>query len=136
MSAPQPLYLAVEDELSEFVLRRIIGKHAALQVAAVFSRGGYGYLKKRAGGFNQAAAHCPFLLLTDLDKGLCAPDLVKAWLGGRPRHPHFLLRVAVPEVESWLLADSEGLRRFLGVRGGKDAAQPERFADAKGELLL
>lgn len=136
MTAPQPLYLAVEDELSEFVLRRLIGKRPALQVAAVFSRGGYGYLKKRASGFNQAAQHHPFLLLTDLDKGVCAPDLIREWLAGKQRHPRFLLRVAVPEVEGWLLADGDGLRRFLGLRGGKDVSQPERLSDAKGELLL
>lgn len=136
MTAPLPLYLAVEDELSEFVLRRIIAKRPALQVAAVFSRGGYGYLKKRASGFNQAARHRPFLLLTDLDTGVCAPDLIREWLAGEQRHPSFLLRVAVPEVESWLLADGEGLRRFLGLRGAKDIAQPERLADAKAELLL
>lgn len=136
MTAPQPLYLAVEDALSEFVLRRILGKRPALAVAAVFSRGGYGYLKKSASGFNQAAKHRPFLLLTDLDKGACAPDLVREWLAGRQRHPRFLLRVAVPEVEGWLLADGDGLRRFLGMRSGKDISQPERLADAKGELLL
>jgi hypothetical protein len=136
MIPPLPLYLAVEDDLSEFVLRRIVGMRAALQVQAVFSRGGSGYLKKRVGAFNQAAEQCPFLVLTDLDKGVCAPDLVRNWLGGKARHPHFLLRVAVPEVESWLLADSDGLRRFLGLRGAKDIAQPERLADAKAQLLL
>ena len=136
MNAPLPLYLAVEDELSEFVLRRIIAKRPALQVAAVFSRGGSGYLRKRASGFNQAARHRPFLLLTDLDKGVCAPDLIREWLAGKQRHPRFLLRVAVPEVESWLLADGDGLRRFLGLRRAKDIAQPEQLADAKAELLL
>jgi hypothetical protein len=136
MTGHFPLYLAVEDQVSEFVLRRVVEKHSALRIANVFSRGGYGYLKSRACRFNQAAEHWPFLLLTDLDKGVCAPDLVREWLGGKPRHSHFLLRVAVPEVESWLLADSDGLRRFLGLRGGKQVPRPEDLADAKRALLL
>jgi hypothetical protein len=129
------LHLAVEDQLSELMLRRVVARRSGLQIGLVFSRGGYGYLRMRACAFNQAAEHIPFLLLTDLDKGRCAPKLVREWLGDRPRHPHFLLRVAVPEVESWLLADSEGLQRFLGLRGTRDFSEPEGLADAKAQLL-
>jgi hypothetical protein len=131
-----PIHLAVEDELSEFVLRRILASRPVeYAVGAVFSHGGCGYLKKRAKGFNEAARGCPWLVLTDLDVNACPPDLVRNWLGRRPRHPDFLLRVAVPEVESWVMADREGLRAHLGIGGRLVPREPEKLLDAKSELL-
>jgi hypothetical protein len=130
-----PLYLAVEDDLSEFVLRRVLPVQPAFAISAVFKKGGFGYLKKQTLWFNEASRHCPFLLLTDLDKGTCPPGLVRDWLKGRKRHPNFLLRVAVPEVESWLLADRRNLARFLGLRGALRIGDPEKLADPKACLL-
>ena len=116
MKAPIPIYLAVEDELSEWVVRRALStRSTGYAVGAVFSQGGFGYLKRQAPAFNNAAKGCPFLLLADLDLSPCPPQLIKDWLG-RPKHPHFLLRVAVREVESWLLGDPVGLKTFLGLR--------------------
>lgn len=135
MKAPIPIYLAVEDELSEWVVRRaLFSRPADYAVGAVFSQGGYGYLKKQAPAFNNAAKGCPFLLLADLDRSPCPPQLIEDWLG-RPKHPHFLLRVAVREVESWLLGDPAGLKTFLGLRKPFDFAEPEQLVDPKQELL-
>lgn len=135
MRAPIPIYLAVEDELSEWVARRALSARlVGYAVGAVFSQGGSGYLKKQARAFNNAAKRCPFLLLTDLDKSPCPPQLIGDWLG-RPKHPQFLLRVAVREVESWLLGDPAGLKAFLGLRKPVEFADPERLPDPKQELL-
>lgn len=72
-----PIYLAVEDELSEWVARRILSARPIdYAVGAVYGRSGYGYLKKQAAAFNNAAKRCPFLLLTDLDQHACPPDLL------------------------------------------------------------
>ena len=130
-----PIYLAVEDELSEWVVRRALSTRLAdYAVGAVYSQGGFGYLKKQAAAFNNAAKRCPFLLLTDLDQCPCPPQLIEEWLA-RPKHPHFLLRVAVREVESWLLGDPAGLSAFLGLRKPFDCPDPERLAEPKQELL-
>jgi len=135
VKAPIPIYLAVEDELSEWVARRALStRPASYAVGAVFSQGGFGYLKKQAPAFNNAAKGCPFLLLTDLDRCPCPPQLIEEWLG-RPKHPHLLLRVAVREVESWLLGDPAGLREFLGLRKPFVLADPEQLPDPKQELL-
>jgi hypothetical protein len=130
-----PIRLAVEDELSEWVARRALStRPASYFVGAVYSRGGFGYLKNQARAFNNAAKNCPFLLLTDLDQCPCPPQLVEDWLGC-PKHPHLLLRVAVHEVESWLLGDAVGLGGFLGLRKAVGFEAPERLADPKQELL-
>lgn len=135
MKLPIPIYLAVEDELSEWVVRCALRKRPTdYAVGAVFSQGGFGYLKRQAPAFNNAAKRCPFLLLTDLDKCPCPPQLIEDWLG-RPKHPHFLLRVAVREVESWLLGDPTGLKTFLGLRMPVVLPNPEQLADPKQELL-
>ena len=81
MRAPIPIYLAVEDELSEWVARRALStRPAGYAVGAVYSQGGYGYLKKQAPAFNNAAKGCPFLLLADLDRSPCPPQLIEDWL--------------------------------------------------------
>lgn len=117
MSSPIPLVLAVEDLLQEEILRRMLQQiERPFFPGPCYMRGGFGYLKKKVAGFNEAAKGTPFLVLTDLDldKGPCASDLMASWLAG-PRHPNLIFRVAVHAVESWILADRVAFSRFLGV---------------------
>ena len=137
MSSRIPIRLAVEDDLSEYVLRRaLVERPVEYDIGAVYCRGGFGYLKKQTASFNNAAKAGPFLLLTDLDQYPCAPTLVAEWLGPKRRpHPHFIFRVAVREVESWLLADSANLRSFFGLRKSTYLSNPEDQEDPKAALL-
>jgi hypothetical protein len=135
MNPAIPIYLAVEDELSEWVARRLLKERTrSYAIGAVFGKTGAGYLKKRASSFNSAARHCPFLLLADLDDRPCAPVLLAEWLD-RPRHDSFLLRVAVREVESWLMGDGDGLAAYLGCRRELLPMYPETVQDPKRVLL-
>ena len=114
---PIPVSLAVEDDLSESVLKAILKQvDRGYAVGPVHSRGGFGYLKKNALRFNRAAERGVFLMLTDLDKAECPKSLIDSWLGREtPIHGNFLLRVATREVEAWLLADRVNLANFLRV---------------------
>lgn len=133
---PVPIRMAVEDALSEAVLRRALAdRPVRYEVAAVYSHGGSGYLKRQAPAFNNAAKAYPFILLTDLDQHGCPPELVTTWLAGRPKHHSFLFRVAVREVESWLLGDMVRLRSFLRLRSVPAVPAPEALLDPKQELL-
>lgn len=133
--APIPIYLAVEDDLSETVLRRLLRERPTqYAIGAVFKKGGFGYLKRMVRAFNNLAKECPVLLLTDLDLRPCAPELVSEWLK-QPRHPDFLLRVAVREVEAWLLASHQELGSYLGLRRPSPIGMPEAIPDPKSELL-
>ncbi len=130
-----PINLAVEDQLSGEVARKVLAfRPATYSVRTVYDKGGFGYLKKKATAFNNACKAVPFLLLTDLDAHECPPALIKAWLG-KPRHPHFLFRVAVREVEAWLLGDPQGLTDFLGAKGLVNWGNPEELEDPKRTLL-
>ena len=135
MKPPIPIYLAVEDDLSEGILRRLLQlRPVEYAVGTVFKKGGFGYLKKQTPAFNNLAKGCPVLLLTDLDARPCAPDLLKEWLAVQ-RHKDFLLRVAVHEVEAWLLASGAGFGAFLGIRKDCSIEAPEELSDPK-EMVL
>ena len=76
----------------------------------------------------------PHLLLTDLDTAPCAPELIQEWLG-TAAHKNFLLRVAVREVESWLLADRAGMAGFLHLSEAQIPSAAETVARPKEEIV-
>jgi hypothetical protein len=129
-----PVNLAIEDELSEVVLLRILGYLRRYAVGAAHRRGGYGYLKTTIPAWNRAAKGVPIVVLTDLDDWACPAELMANWLTA-PRHQNLIFRVAVREVESWLLADRENFSRFLAVREALIPTNSDGLADPKAALV-
>ncbi|MCL4795460.1 MAG: hypothetical protein KJZ84_12930 [Bryobacteraceae bacterium] len=118
--------------------RRLLVLHAnKYQIGVAYGRSGFGDLKRTAKGWNAAAKGIPFFLLTDLDLTFpCPSALVEDWLDGAERkHPNLIFRVAVREVEAWLLADAEGLAAFLGLSVRHVPAVPEGLTDPKAALI-
>lgn len=114
MVTPIPINIVVEDDLSEAFLQRILKESSTtFAIGYSYGRRGYGYIKRRVKAFNNAAKGTPFLLLVDLEAE-CAPRQIQEWLSV-PMHHNLLFRVAVYEVESWLLADRVGFASFLGI---------------------
>jgi hypothetical protein len=110
-----PINLAVEDDLSEAVLKEMLKQsQRPFSVGTCLKHRGYGYLKKILPGINHAAKGSPYLVLTDLDKTECPLALITEWLS-HPKHPNLIFRVAVREVEAWLLAHREAFAQFLGI---------------------
>lgn len=95
---------------------------------------GFGYLKKNIRGFNQASLVTPYFMLTDLDTYSCPLDLIKEWIKF-PVHPNFIFRIAVREVESWLLADIDGLSAYFQVSKSNFPLQPDLENDPKNTLI-
>ena len=136
MSEPIPISVAVEDELSEAIALRLLEESPGnFQVGRPYRRSGFGYLKKNMPGFNKAARGTPFFVLTDLDRRPCPSALIADWLS-QPKHPNLILRVAVREVESWLLADDDGLSKFLGISKTLVPRAPDTLDDPKKSLIL
>lgn len=132
---PIPIELVVEDELSETVLRRVLDcANPRYVVGHVYGRSGFGYLRSTIASWNSASKGCPYLVLTDLDAHLCPSALISEWLR-TPPHPNLLFRVAVREVESWLLADRVNLARYLGVPEGRMPLDVETLNDPKATLV-
>ncbi len=130
------MYLAVEDELSEAVGRKLIGEIIGDGISVhALRKGGFGYLKAKLRSFVEMSKHSPVLLLTDLDQAVCAPVLRKTWLGTMDAPQNLVFRVAVKEVEAWLLADSQNLSEYLGVQESAFPVRPDDDADPKASLL-
>ena len=130
-----PVNLATEDELSEVVLRALL-EHTrrGFFVGTAYGRRGNGYLRKTISGWNGAARSLPFVVLTDLDLVECPMTLIEDWLA-EPLHPNLLLRVAVREVEAWLLADRVNLARYLHVSEKVLPAEADELLDPKAVLV-
>jgi len=130
-----PVHLAVEDDLSEAILRRLlIHMDREFVVGVVYGRSGYGYLRSTIAGWNKAARGVPFVVLTDLDRYTCPSALIADWIPHH-QHPNLLLRVAVREVESWVLADPASLSKFLGVKPEVIPPDSDSLPDAKAALV-
>ncbi len=129
-----PVNLAIEDELSEVVLCRLLAKVNRYSVGMPYRRGGSGYLRRTIHGWNRAAKGVPFIVLTDLDAAECPARLIDEWLKVEP-HPNLLFRVAVREVESWLLADPISLSAFLSVKKTVVLTNSDAIADPKAAIV-
>ena len=129
------LYLdaAVEGDVDEAVVERLAG-HVGATIGTAYGRKGKSFLRKRIGNYNNAARNRPWLVLVDLDDEFeCAPDLITAWLPSP--NPQLSFRVAVREVESWLIADRERLAAFLSISKSIIPAHPEELPDPKATIV-
>ena len=142
---PAAFFMAVEDDLSDAVARKLLDHvRRGFQVCGRYplslrphlkpGLSGYGYLKANIQAFNRAAAETPHFLLTDLDEAACAPELIHEWTGGQ-LHRNFMLRVAVHEVEAWLLADAKNMADFLSLRPNDIPARIESVAQPKEVIV-
>ena len=142
MSNSIPINLAVEDVLSEQMLRAILKQCGRdYEVGAVYGKKGFGYLKAKLAGFNNAAKGMPYLMLTDLDSRPCATSLIETWFGcdledyAKRRSHNLLFFVAVREVEAWLLADRESFARFLKISVDAIPSKSDQMPDPKKQLI-
>ena len=129
-----PINLVFEDALSEAVLKQMLKQsQRPFSVGQCLNQRGYGKIKKIISGLNHAAKGMPYLVLTDLDKADCPLVIISEWLT-QPKHPNLLFRIAVKEVEAWLLAHREAFAKFLGISVDLIPGDADRIPDPK--LLL
>lgn len=138
--------LAVEDHLSETVLRRIlIDSKQTFEVEFTYPerrRGsqtkfpnGWGDLYKNREAFAVTSATVPVFLLVDLDDRGCAAKMRADWEKNIAPCSNFLIRIAVHEVESWVLADFEGLMEFLQVSKQTPLSSVDEIRDPKEQII-
>jgi Domain of unknown function (DUF4276) len=130
-----PIAVATEDELSEAIALRLISevKHS-LHVTHTLRRGGFGYLRSKMDSWCQMAEHQIMMVLTDLDRANCLVEFRDEWIANRPLPARLVFRIAVREVESWVLADHEAMRELFGERGALPM-EPDTLIDPKQTLL-
>lgn len=132
MPAPT-ISIAVEGVTDEAVAKRLI-RHIGARAGNAYGKQGKQFLRDKMIGFNQAAKHSPWLIIVDLDTDFdCAPPLRRQWLPDPSIRMCF--RVAVREVEAWLLADAKRIAAFLDVGWNKVPTNPESLPDPKAEMV-
>ena len=129
-----PINLVFEDVRSEAVLKQMLKQsQRPFSVGNCLNQRGYGKIKKIISGLNHAAKGMPYLVLTDLDNAEWPLVIISEWLT-QPKHPNLLFRMAVKEVEAWLLAHREAFAKFLGISLDSIPRDADRIPDPK--LLL
>lgn len=126
--------LAVEDELSESISTQIL-KHFEIKIRYTIRGKGNVLLRQKAPEFNRSANRTAIFLLTDLDTPRnCPPGLIRSWIKG-PINPRFFFRVAVMEVESWVMADRIGFAALLSVPLHRIPSPTDNILNPKEFLL-
>jgi hypothetical protein len=137
------IFFCVEDELSRAVAEKLIVECCTPGIGAKelgSAYGGYGYIRKNLAKFYQLSERSPVLVITDLDRQECAPSLRRNWLAsagiGEPMRANMIFCVAKTEIESWILADTEGVSNFLAISRAKlKAGIEDNVLDAKEYII-
>jgi len=133
MCAQPVISAAVEGNVDEAVFFRLM-RHVGAVAGSVYGKRGKAFLRNSVGGYNHAARHFPWFVLVDLNhEEDCGPLLRRAWLPDVGCLMCF--RVAVREVEAWLLADREQMAGFLRVARSRVPTRPENLEDPKSALI-
>ncbi len=136
MTISSYLHLLVEGDLDEYVLRQVLKPFDHLQIVTCLGKKGRTYIERNIQQYNRAAASPAFncFCVVDLDRDTCPPGLIQRLLP-ETRHPDLVLRIAVREVEAWLMADAVSLSRFLGVSRSKMPYPPDACPQPKAAII-
>jgi hypothetical protein len=133
VAAPVTIAASVEGDVDEAVARRLI-LDAGAEPGTIYGKNGKPALRARIRGYSNAARHAPWLVLVDLDRDAdCAPPLRRSWLP-HPA-PRLCFRVAVRQVEAWLMADAHALADHLRVGRSAVPGDPEGLENPKTEVV-
>ena len=130
--------LGVEDLLSESVARRLVSEYTpGAQITNVMGLQGNQFLRRQMRVFNEIARHRgPSIVFTDLDRPeSCPAELVRDWTSGLQVAPKLLMRVAVMEIEAWVIADRQSFAEWLGIATNVVSRNPDDIPDPKRELV-
>ena len=125
--------VATEGAVDTALARRIC-KEVGLEVVTVYGERGKHRLDQALDGYNAAARHGSWFVLRDLDTDAdCAPQLRERLLATPSQGMTF--RVAVHEIESWLIADHRSFARYFSVSAALVTNDPESIRHPKDHLV-
>ncbi|MCP5052212.1 MAG: DUF4276 family protein [bacterium] len=128
------IFVFVEDNLSDTVVRELLRKSPNSFNITGSVTNGCDKIKKKIKSINESAKGMPFMVLVDLDSEECAPTRIYTWLP-KPKHPNLIFRVAVREIESWIMADADGFSRFLDINTALLPLDMDSVGDPKQFLI-
>jgi len=127
--------LLVEGEIDEIVGSKLLNQYGLIK-SVTYGKEGFGYIKNKINEFNKSIAVSSVLLvLVDfMDTGHNCVVEARDDLVMYP-NKGLVLRIAVKEIESWLLADRVNIAKFLRVARSRIPRDPESVADPKQKLI-
>ncbi|MCL2093304.1 MAG: DUF4276 family protein [Treponema sp.] len=124
-----------EDEVTHQVMLKLYESVGNLMEYRSIPCNGKGKIKKHINAYNEAARYTYFFVITDLDNDFeCAPTLINDWLSSN-KTTNFLFRIAVHEIESWLLADGDNLAKYFSISNKQIPRDPDIELDPKGIII-
>jgi hypothetical protein len=124
---------AVEGLLDEAIVRRLV-EELGVTPGSVYGKYGKAFLREKIDAYNQAARFAPWVVIVDLDHDAdCAPPFRESWLPNPAQYMCF--RVAVREIEAWLVADRNHLAKFLSVGASRIPQDPEALDNPKRTMV-
>jgi|SRR5579871_605918 len=123
---------AVEGPSDEAALRKIV-ESVGDELAQVHGRNGKLSLLRNLAGYNYAARFEPWIALVDLDNETCLVTAKERWLSVPSQF--MCLRIAVRELEAWLLADRERFSSYFAVNIDLLPMSPDELDDPKLTLI-
>jgi hypothetical protein len=134
MSSAVRINFASEGMIDAAVARRLIC-HVGAEPGLERPAHGKHKLDPNISRYRRAATHGhPWLILRDLDRdAACASELMERL--GIENTFDFCFRIAVREIESWLIADRYNLSQLLRIPVGKIESDPENLSNPKRHII-
>ncbi len=133
MSRQIEISLLVEGIVDELVVRKIVGEIGGYSIGPVYKYS-QPIFRKKVQAYNNAARHFPWLAVMDMDRfNGCPGDLARAVLSTPAKNMVF--RIAVHEIESWIMADAKALSDFLKIDKRQVPDDTDSIEDAKQSLI-
>ena len=124
-----------EDAITHQVMLKIFDYFGYFSEYRAIPCNGKGKIKKRIKAYNVAAKYEYYFVITDLDNEYeCAPLLINDWLP-ELQSKQLFFRVAVREVESWLMADRENFAAFFSINKKQIPLEPDNEVDPKRTVI-
>ena len=131
---PQVVTIAGEGRLDLEVAAQLVLYYGG-EVGNRYDSGGKSGIHSKIKGYNNSAqkVNVPWLVLLDLNSEECPISLRDKLLSEIA--PLMCFRIAIKEIEAWLMGDKENLEIYLGISRGSLPTEPEKIENPKEELL-
>ncbi len=124
-----------EDSLHVAVIRRLIDIYnPSLRINVINKLGSRSEIEKRIVIYNGSPEDVSYFIMIDLDSDQCAPALINKLLP-RGVNSNNIVRIAVRQIESWLLADSKNLSSYFGIKNSLIPNNTDMLSNSKNFLI-
>ena len=130
------IHVVSEDSLSECVATKIVKLYLKNHIPyPIHTGGGKSKILRRILQYNKSAKHLHFFIIIDLDREQCLAHFIKNCFKNQPLKKGMIFRVAVREIESWILADINGFYNYFTIPKQKLSSNPDKLNKPKQHLV-